>query len=136
MTWVLGESALGTVAPDTVVLAMGRAHLARPHWQIPGQALTKLGAARDMPGGLHISWNRFQPLRLPMLHSDPAKPVAPVAGAGLIFVSIPSLEHGRGFSIPGGLERGGDAGSLLCQGRGHGDGIGHAVLHPQATNKL
>lgn len=48
----------------------------------PGQALTKPGAVRDMPGGLHTSWNRFQPLRLPMLHFDPAKPVAPVAGAG------------------------------------------------------
>lgn len=48
----------------------------------PGQALTKPGAARDMPGGLHTSWNRFQPRRLPVLHLDPAKPVAPVAGAG------------------------------------------------------
>lgn len=42
-----------------------RCHLACPHWQLPGTALTKLGAARDVPGGLHTAWNRFQPLRLP-----------------------------------------------------------------------
>lgn len=42
-----------------------RCHPAWLHWQLPKTALTKLGAARDVPGGLHTAWNRFQPLRLP-----------------------------------------------------------------------
>lgn len=96
----------------------------------PGQALTKPGAARDMPGGLHTSWNRFQPLRLPMLHFAPAKPVAPVAGAGAgpILSLHPIAGAWKRLFHPWDLERGELPGACRARAGGITAALGHPVF--------
>lgn len=81
-----------------------------PHWQLPRTSSYQTGSSEGHARRFTHSLEQVSASATPLLHFDPAKPVAPVAGAGagLDLVSpthrwsmeeaFPSLEFGRGGS--------------------------------------